>query len=172
MSNSFLPVLLSCCASCRLFCLRFFFFFFFLSIVSYRWGNHNDLNPCHSRSADLLCVAWLNRKHTRGAACLWGGGGRDKDLIMSEGEETGPQLPSGTRITWERIVQIRPAVSPQTHLWPPWFNCTYDLVQKKSFKSYSFLILLCALRCRTAPFRCQSVKHCQGVAQMESACSS
>lgn len=127
---------LSCCASCHLFiwfavaevCLHFFLFSFF---VSYRWGKHYDLNPRNSHSADLLCVAWLDRKYTWGAARLWGGGGRDKDLIMREGEEAGPRLPSGTGITWERIVQIRPAVSPQTHLWPPWINCKYDLVQKK-----------------------------------------
>lgn len=120
-----------------LFLIPFSFFFFFVlylwTIVSYRWGKHYDLNPCNSRSVDTLCVAWLDRKHTWGAVCLWGGGGRDKDLIMRGGEETGPQLPSGTGITRERIVQIRPAVSPQTHLWPPWFNCTYDLLQKKMF---------------------------------------
>lgn len=56
-------------------------------------------------------------------------------------------MPSGTGTTWERIVQIRPAVSPQTHLWPPWFNCAYTTSRKKiGFKTPSLRSSSCRPR--------------------------
>lgn len=57
-------------------------------------------------------------------------GGWDKNVIMSEKEETAPHgLGDWHNLLW-RIVQIRP-VSLQTHLWPRKLN--FCRIQKKAF---------------------------------------
>lgn len=72
------------------------------------------------------------RIHTWWPQHLEGGGGWDKDLIMREEEETALLMASGTGTTRQRIVQIRPALSVRTHLWPWWFNCTEDFRAQKN----------------------------------------
>lgn len=66
-----------------------------------------------------------------------------QNLIMREEEETGPRGLRDRHNLQERIVQIRPALSVQAHLWPWRFNCI------KTF----FSSLLCSCLCICAMIR-------------------
>lgn len=67
---------------------------------------------------------------------LRGGGGWDRNVIMTE--ETGPHGRGDRRNLWERIVQIRPALSVRTHLWP-----RKPFMQKKKKVNNFLSSLLC-----------------------------